>query len=68
MVAYSTAPTHQMRHIVICDFALQDWTERNFITLTMCASNANASDMLTKQVGKIFLHVTMITFPARHVI
>jgi hypothetical protein len=28
MVADSTAPTHQMRHIAIRDFALQDWTER----------------------------------------
>jgi hypothetical protein len=34
-------------------FALQDWTERNLIALTACASNANASDMFTKQVGKI---------------
>jgi hypothetical protein len=55
MVANSTAPTHQMRHIAIRDFALQDWTERNLIALTSCASNANASDMFTKQVGKILL-------------
>jgi hypothetical protein len=54
MVADSTAPTHQMRHIAIRDFALQDWTERNLISLTACASNANASDKFTKQVGKIF--------------
>jgi hypothetical protein len=53
MVADSTAPTRQMRHIAIRDFALQDWTERNLISLTVCASNANASDMFTKQVGKI---------------
>jgi hypothetical protein len=53
MVADSTAPTRQMRHIAIRDFALQDWTERNLISLTACASNANASDMFTKQVGKI---------------
>jgi hypothetical protein len=53
MVADSTAPTRQMRHITIHDFALQDWTERNIISLTACASNANASDMFTKQVGKI---------------
>ena len=53
MVADSTAPTRQMRHIAIRDFALQDWTERNLIALTSCPSNANASDMFTKQVGKI---------------
>jgi hypothetical protein len=53
MVADSTAPTCQMRHIAICDFALQDWTERNLMSLTAGASNANASDMFTKQVGKI---------------
>jgi hypothetical protein len=53
MVANSTAPTRQMRHIAIRDFALQDRTERNLIALTACASNANASDMFTKQVGKI---------------
>jgi hypothetical protein len=55
MVADSTAPTRQMRHIAIGDFALQDWTERNLISLTACASNVNASDMFTKQVGKIFV-------------
>jgi hypothetical protein len=53
MVANSTAPTRQMRHIAICDFALQDWTERNLIALTARASNANASDMFTNQVGNI---------------
>jgi hypothetical protein len=57
MVTDSTAPTHQMHHIAIRDFALQDWTERNLISLTDCASNANASDMFTKQVGNIlFAH------------
>jgi hypothetical protein len=53
MVADSTVPIHQMNHIAIRDFALQDWTERNLISLTACASNANASDMFTKQVGNI---------------
>jgi hypothetical protein len=53
IVADSTAPTRQMRHIAIRDFVLQDWTERNRISLTACASNANASDMFTKQVGNI---------------
>jgi hypothetical protein len=53
MVADSTAPTRQMRHIAIHDFALQDWTEINRITLSACASNVNASDMFTKQFGKI---------------
>jgi hypothetical protein len=53
MVADSTAPTHQMRHMFIRDFALQDWTEQNLIGLTACESNANAYDMFTKQVGKI---------------
>jgi hypothetical protein len=53
MVANSTAPTRQMRHIAINDFALQDWTERNLISLTVCASNANALYMFTKKVGKI---------------
>jgi hypothetical protein len=53
MVADSTAPTRQMHHIAIRDFALQDWTERNLISLTACALNSNASDMFTKQVGKI---------------
>jgi hypothetical protein len=53
MVADSKAPTHQMRHIEIRDFALQDWTERNIIALKVCASNLCASDMFTKQVGNI---------------
>jgi hypothetical protein len=53
MAADSTSPTRKMRHIAIRDFALQDWTERNLISLTACASNANASDMFTKQFGKI---------------
>jgi hypothetical protein len=52
-VADSLAPTRQMRHITICDFALQDWTERDLITLVSCPSNANASHMFTKQVVKI---------------
>jgi hypothetical protein len=43
-----------MRGIAIRDFMLQDWTERNLIALTACASNANASDMFIKQVGNIF--------------
>jgi hypothetical protein len=42
-----------MRHIAIRDFVLQDWTERNIFALAPCASNANASDMFTKQIGKI---------------
>jgi hypothetical protein len=50
--------------IAIRNFALQDWTERNLIALMVCASNTNASDMFTKQVGKS-LHVIMITFPAK---
>jgi hypothetical protein len=53
MVAHSTAPTRQMRHITIHDFALQDWTERNLISLAACASNANASDIFTNQFDKI---------------
>jgi hypothetical protein len=52
-VSDSSAPTRQMRHIAIRDFALQDWTECDLITLVACPSNANASDMFTKQVGKI---------------
>jgi hypothetical protein len=43
-----------MRHIAIPDFALQDWTERNLLSLIACVSNANASDMFTTQVGNIF--------------
>jgi hypothetical protein len=42
-----------MRHIAIRDFALQDWTDRDLVTLVSCPSNANASNMFTKQVGKI---------------
>jgi hypothetical protein len=53
MVTDKTAPTRQMRHIAIRDFALQDWTERNLISITACASNTNASDMFTKQVRNI---------------
>jgi hypothetical protein len=52
-VADSSAPTRQMRHIAIRDFALQHWTERDLVTLVSCPSNANASNMFTKQVGKI---------------
>jgi hypothetical protein len=47
IVAHSTSPIRQMRHINIHDFALQDWTERNSIALTACVSNANSSDMFT---------------------
>jgi hypothetical protein len=53
MFSNSTAPTRQMRNIDIHDFALQDWTERDLIALTACASNDNASDMFLKQVGNI---------------
>jgi hypothetical protein len=42
-----------MHHIAICDFVLQDWTERNLISLIAGVSNANASDMFNKQLGKI---------------
>jgi hypothetical protein len=57
MITDWTAPTCQMRHITIIDFELQDWTERNVITLTVRASHANASDFFTKQVGNIlFAH------------
>jgi hypothetical protein len=42
-----------MRHIAIRDFALQDLTERNLISLIACVSSANASDMFTNKVGKI---------------
>jgi hypothetical protein len=46
-----------MRHIAIRDFALQDLTERNLISLIACVSSANASDLFTKKVGKIlFVH------------
>jgi hypothetical protein len=49
MVADSTAPNRQMRHIAINDFRLQDCTEINVIALTAYASNVNASDVFTKQ-------------------
>jgi hypothetical protein len=52
-VADSSAPTRQMRHIAIHDFTLQDWTERDLVTLVSCPLNANAPDMFTKQVVKI---------------
>jgi hypothetical protein len=53
MVADSRAPTRHMCHIAIRDFTLQDQTEQNIIALTACVSNANASDMSIKQVGKL---------------
>jgi hypothetical protein len=65
MVAESTSPTCQMRHIAIHEFALQDQTERNILTFIACASNANASDTFKKKLARFFLHVTMITFLTR---
>jgi hypothetical protein len=53
MVADSTSPTRQMRHIEIHDIVFQDWTKRKSIALTACASNTNDSDMFTKQVSNI---------------
>jgi hypothetical protein len=63
-VTGSSAPTRQMRHIEIHDFTLQDWNDRDLVTLVSCPSNANASDMFTKQVGKSFLRDIPITFLA----
>jgi hypothetical protein len=63
-VADSSAPTRQMIHIAIRDFTLQDWTDRDLVTLVSCPSNANASDMFTNQVGKSFLQDIRITFLA----
>jgi hypothetical protein len=54
-VAGSSAPTRQMKHIAIRDFTLQDWTDRDLVTLVSCPTNANTSDMFTKQVEKSFL-------------
>jgi hypothetical protein len=56
LVVDSTAPTRQMCHMAIHNFVLQGWTERNIITLTACASNINAYDVFTKQVGIFFSH------------
>jgi hypothetical protein len=53
MIADSTAPTRQMRHITVREFTLQDWKERYLIALPACTSNANESEMFTKKVGKI---------------
>jgi hypothetical protein len=47
-VAGSSMPTRQIRHISIRDFALQDWTDHDLVTLVSCPSNADASDMFTK--------------------
>jgi hypothetical protein len=57
IVANSLAPTKQMQHIAIHNFALQDWTEHNPIALLSCSSNDNALDMFTEQVSKfLFAH------------
>jgi hypothetical protein len=34
-VADYLAPTRQMKHIAIRDFALQDWTDRDLVTLVL---------------------------------
>jgi len=63
LVSESAHPTRQMRHLDIREFALQDWTERDLVTLISCPSHSNCSDMLTKQVGSILYarHADTIT-------
>jgi len=46
-------PTKQTRHIDIRHCALNDWVERDLVTLEDCASGLNASDLATKQTGGI---------------
>jgi hypothetical protein len=45
-VADSSAPTLQMRHIAIPDFALHVWTDRDLVNLVSCPLNVNSSSKL----------------------
>jgi hypothetical protein len=53
LMSRAAQPTKQTRHIEIRQYALNDWVERDLVSLADCASGLNASDLATKQTGGI---------------
>ena len=53
LMSRAAQPTKQSRHIDIRHYALNDWVERDLVTLEDCPSGLNASDLATKQIGGI---------------
>ncbi len=53
LMSRAAQPTKQSRHIEIRHYALNDWVERDLVSLEDCASGLNASDIATKQTGGI---------------
>jgi hypothetical protein len=54
LMSRAAQPTKQTRHIEIRHYALNDWVERDLVSLEDCASGLNASDdIVTKQTGGI---------------
>jgi hypothetical protein len=53
LMSRAAQPTKQTRQIDIRHYALNDWVERDLVTLEDCASGLNASDLATKHTGGI---------------
>lgn len=56
LLANAGQPTKHSRHIAIREYALLDWVERDLIAMESISTALNASDIVTKQLGRILFH------------
>jgi deoxyuridine 5'-triphosphate nucleotidohydrolase len=56
LMANAQQPTKRTRHVETRHFAIQEWVERDLLTLLRIATNDNYSDVLTKATGRILFY------------
>ena len=56
LMAQSGQPTKRTKHIDIKYFAIQDWVDRDMITLKRIATTDNSADALTKQTQRTLFY------------
>jgi hypothetical protein len=56
LMANAQQPTKRTRHVETRHFAIQDWVERDLLTLIRITTHDNYSDVLTKATGRILFY------------
>jgi hypothetical protein len=56
LMANAQQPTKRTRHVETRHFAIQEWVERDLLTLLRIATNDNYSDVLTKATGRVLFY------------
>ena len=56
LMANAQQPAKRTRQVETRHFAIQEWVERDLLTLLRIATNDNYSDVLTKATGRVFFY------------